>query len=140
MKETKTIPPTPDKGERIEKAGISVPGEKKIEDMSNKLNIFMEKAEDIFRTMKQQITRLEEATQKPPSLSLEARPLPVTTTVFKVDEKLVGVESAQVFKLFKFTIPFKLLKATKNSIEDLSRDGRFKYFPSRRGLEIRILA
>ena len=121
MKETKTIQPTIDKGERVEKAAITVPGEKKIEDMSNKLSVFMEKAEEIFRTMKQQISKLEEATQRPPVPSLEERPLPVTITIFKVDEKLLGVESAKVFKLFKVPNTFqeKYSKQQKIRLKDL---------------------
>jgi hypothetical protein len=121
MKETKTIQPAYGKGEGIEKAWISVPGEKKIEDMSNKLSVFMEKAEDIFRTMKQQISKLEEVTQRPPVPSLEARPLPVTITIFKVDEKLLGVESTKVFKLFKVPNTFqeKYSKQQKIRLKDL---------------------
>jgi len=121
MKETKTIQPTFGKEEGIEKAGISVPGEKKIEDMSNKLSVFMEKAEDIFKTLKQQISKLEEATQRPPDPSLEARPLPVTITIFKIDEKLLGVESAKVFKLFKVPNTFqeKYSKQQKIRLRDL---------------------
>ncbi len=121
MKEAKTIQPAFGKGEGIEKAGISVPGEKKIEDMSNKLSVFMEKAEDIFKTMKQQISKLEETTQRPPVSFLEARPLPVTITIFKVDEKLLGVESAKVFKLFKVPNTFqeKYSKQQKIRLKDL---------------------
>ena len=121
MKETQTIQPVFGKGEGIEKAGISVPGERKIEDMSNKLSVFMEKAEDIFRTLKQQIFKLEEATQRPPGPSLEARPLPVTITIFKIDEKLLGVESAKVFKLFKVPNTFqeKYSKQQKIRLRDL---------------------
>jgi hypothetical protein len=121
MKEAETIQPTSGKGEGIEKARISVPGEKKIEDMSNKLSVFMEKAEDIFRTMNQQISKLEEATQRPLSSSLEARPLPVTITIFKIDEKLLGVESAKVFKLFKVPNTFqeKYSKQQKIRLRDL---------------------
>ena len=107
MKESKIIPPSFDKGEGIEKKEISIPGEKKIEDMSNKMNLFMEKVEEIFRTMKQQISRLEETTRKPPVPSMEARSLPVNITIFKVDEKLFGVESEKVFKLFKVPNTFQ---------------------------------
>jgi len=90
IKEAKSIQPPLGKGEGMDKARISVPGEKKIEDMSNKLSLFMEKAEDIFRTMKQQISRLEETTRRPPGTSLEARSRSITITIFKVDEKLLG--------------------------------------------------
>jgi hypothetical protein len=114
LKESKVIQSSPGKAEGIEKAELSIPGEKKIEDMSNKMNVFMASVEELFRTMKQQISRLEEATRKPSApptevrpkaLSAappsEARPKPLNVTIFRVDKKLLGVESETVFKLFK---------------------------------------
>jgi hypothetical protein len=105
--ESKIIQPSFSKGEGIEKTEVSIPGEKKIEDMSNKMNCFMEKVEETFRTMKQQISRLEETIRKPLAASLEAGSKPVNVTIFKVDEKLFGVESEKVFKLFKVPNTFQ---------------------------------
>ena len=105
--ESKIIQPSFSKGEGVEKTEVSIPGEKKIEDMSNKMSCFMEKVEEIFRTMKQQISRLEETIRKPPAASLEAGPKPVNVIIFKVDEKLFGVESEKVFKLFKVPNTFQ---------------------------------
>jgi hypothetical protein len=105
--ESKIIQPSFSKGEGVEKTEVSIPGEKKIEDMSNKMSCFMEKVEEIFRTMKQQISRLEETIRKPPAASLEAGSKPVNVMIFKVDEKLFGVESEKVFKLFKVPNTFQ---------------------------------
>ena len=117
IKESKIIPPSFVKREGIEKPGVSIPpekkieiisiSEKKIEDMSDKMNSFMEKVEKIFIEMRHQISKLEETTPKPPVPSAEARPKPVNVTIFKVDEKLFGVETEKVFKLFKFPLGFR---------------------------------
>jgi hypothetical protein len=101
LKESKVVQPSLGKREGIEKAEPSIPGEKKFEDMSNKMNLFMSNVEEIFRTMKQQISRLEETTRRPSPPPAEVRPKPLNVTIFRVDKKLFGVESEKVFKLFK---------------------------------------
>jgi chemotaxis protein histidine kinase CheA len=109
LKESKVAQPSLGKGEGIEKAGHPIPGEKKFEDISNKMNSFMANVEDIFRTMKQQISRLEETTRKAPAppAPVEVRPKPVNVTIFRLDKKLFGVESEKVFKLFKVPNTFQ---------------------------------
>ncbi len=107
MKDAKIVQSLLGKGEAIEKTQVSLPGEKKIEDMSNKMNLFMAKAEEIFGTMKQQISRLEETTRKPPAPSVEVRSKRVNVTIFRVDQKLFGVESEKVFKLFNVPSTFQ---------------------------------
>src|SRR4030042_1039494 len=117
IKESKIIPPSLVQKEGIEKPGVSIPpekkieiisiSEKKIEDMSDKMNSFMEQVEKIFIAMRQKISKLEEPTQKPPVPSAEDRPKPVNVTIFKVDEKLFGVETEKVFKLFKVPLSFR---------------------------------
>ena len=101
LKESKVAPSSLGKAEGIDKAELPPAGEKKIEDMSNKMNLFMANVEEIFRTMKQQITRLEGATQKPSAPPSEVRPKPLNVTIFRVAKRLFGVESEKVFKLFK---------------------------------------
>jgi len=111
IRDTKIAPPSFAKGEKMEKAGAFIPAEKKtestsiaakkIEDMSNKMNLFMERVENIFAGMKQQISKLEGTTPKTPVPSEEAKPKTVSVTIIKVDEKLFGVETNKVFKLFK---------------------------------------
>ncbi len=107
LQETKIIPSPLSKGEGMEKKEVSTPGEKKIEDLSNRMNRFMEKVEELFRTMNQQICGFEERTRNPPAAFREAGSKPVNVTIFKVDEKLFGVESEKVFKLFKVPRTFQ---------------------------------
>ena len=101
MKETPLAQPPFGKEERIEKTEAFLSIERKIQDLSNKMNLFMEKVEQIFRAVGQQIASLEETTQRPPAPLREARPSPLGVTIFKINEKLFGVESERVFKLFK---------------------------------------
>lgn len=101
MKETPLAQPPFGKEERIEKTEAFLSIEKKIQDLSNKMNLFMEKVEQIFRAVGQQIASLEETTQRPPAPLREASPSPLGVTIFKINEKLFGVESERVFKLFK---------------------------------------
>ena len=124
LKESKIVQPSLGKGEGIEKADHSIPGEKKIEDMSNKMNLFMANVEDIFKTMKQQISRLEETTRKPPPPPIEVRPKPVNVTIFRIDKNLFGVESEKVFKLFK--VPMTFQKRYSNQEKIRMRDFEIK--------------
>ena len=116
LKDPKVFHPSPGKAKGVEEAEIPAPrekkiedipvGGKKIEDMSIKMNLFMEKAEEIFRTMKQQIAKIEETARKAPAPSMEPISKPISVTIFKVDKKLFGVESEKVFKLFKVPATF----------------------------------
>jgi hypothetical protein len=124
LKESKVVQPSLGKREGIEKAEPSIPGEKKFEDMSNKMNLFMSNVEEIFRTMKQQISRLEETTRRPSPPPAEVRPKPLNVTIFRVDKKLFGVESEKVFKLFK--APNTLQKRYSNQEKIRLRDFEIK--------------
>jgi chemotaxis signal transduction protein len=117
IRDTKILPPSFIKGDRPEKAGGSVSAEKrtepvsvaekKIEDISNKMNLFMEKVENIFAVMKQQISKLEETAPSPPAPPEEAKPKTVNVTIFKINEKLFAVETEKVLKLFKLPLNFQ---------------------------------
>jgi hypothetical protein len=131
LKDPKVFHPSPGKAKGVEEAEIPAPrekkiedipvGGKKIEDMSIKINLFMEKAEEIFRTMKQQIAKIEETTRKAPAPSMEPISKPISVTIFKVDKKLFGVESEKVFKLFKVPTTFleKFASQQKIRLRDL---------------------
>jgi len=149
LKESKIAQPSLGKGDRIEKAEHPVPGEKRIEDMSNKMNSFMVNVEEIFRTMKQQISRLEETIRKPPAppAPVDVRPKPVSVTIFRLDKKLLGVESEKVFKLYK--VPNTFQKRYSNQEKIRFRDFELKMINLKKILaipggepkgEIRILA
>jgi chemotaxis signal transduction protein len=85
------------------------------------MNLFMEKVEQIFRTVGQQIARLEEATQRPPAPMREGSAPAMGVTIFKINEKLFGVESERVFKLFKVpdSFPQKYANHQKIRLRDL---------------------
>ncbi len=100
MKDTKTSHPLSKEGE-VQAPGLSVSGEKKIGEMSETVHLFMKRVEEIFGTIQQQIVKLEESSRKLPAISVEARSPSFNVTIFKIDERLFGVESEKVFKLFK---------------------------------------
>lgn len=145
IRDTKTVPPSFNKEERIEKAAgppISAEKkvesfsitEKKIEDISNKMNLFMEKVENIFTVMKQQISKLEETAPKSLAPSEEAKPQAVSVTIFKIDEKLFGVETEKVIKLFKVPLNFQQKYSDQSKIR--LRDLEVRIVDLRRALTI----
>jgi chemotaxis signal transduction protein len=121
MKEAPLVPPSLGKETRVEQTEALLSGEKKIQDLSNRMNVFMEKVEQIFGTVGQQIARLEEAMQRPPAPLGEGRVTPMGVTIFKINEKLFGVESERVFKLFKVpdSFPQKYANHQKIRLRDL---------------------
>lgn len=106
MKEVEIVQPPSGKAEGVRRAEFSISGERKIEDMSNRMNAFMEKVEELFRTMRQQMTKIEETAQRHPPPSTQARSKPVDVTIFKVDKNLFGVESEKVLKVFRVPTTF----------------------------------
>jgi chemotaxis signal transduction protein len=115
-KDAKIVVPSPGRGVGIERSESPIPrekstvdmstGEKKIEDVAIKMNLFMEKAEEIFRTMRQQAAKIEEMTRKAPAPSAEPKSEPVSVTILRVDKRLFGVEGEKIFKLFKVPTTF----------------------------------
>jgi hypothetical protein len=100
--DTPIRPPSPPAGEEITKPEIPMGGWNKIEEMLNKINLlFSEKMEDILKKIEQQLSSLEQMTRKSLERLLETKHPPLDITVFKMDERLFGVESDKVFKLFK---------------------------------------
>jgi chemotaxis signal transduction protein len=134
LKEPKAVQPSRGKGEAIEKAEHPILGEKKMEDVSNKMNLFMANVEEMFRTMKQQISRLEETTRKPAAPPVEFKPKTLNVTVFRVDKKLFGVETEKVFKLFK--VPNTLQKKYSNQDKIQFKDFELKMINLKKTLAI----
>ncbi len=100
MKNTKISPASSKEGE-VQASWVSIPLENKLAEMSNTVHLFMKRVEEIFGTIQQQIVKIEEMGRKVPPPSVEARPPAINVTIFKIDERLFGVESEKVFKLFK---------------------------------------
>jgi chemotaxis signal transduction protein len=105
-----------------------------MEDVSNKMNLFMANVEEMFRTMKQQISRLEETTRKPAAPPVEFKPKTLNVTVFRVDKKLFGVETEKVFKLFK--VPNTLQKKYSNQDKIQFKDFELKMINLKKTLAI----
>ncbi|MGZ3534564.1 MAG: chemotaxis protein CheW [Thermodesulfobacteriota bacterium] len=90
--------------------GLSIAGEKQIGEMTKGVHSFMKRVEEIFGTIQQQIVQLEETSRKLSAPSVETRSpaIPaINVTIFKIDERLFGVESERVFKLFKVPKTFE---------------------------------
>lgn len=84
-------PPLPLREER-ETAMPQVAG-KEIEAILSRMNLFSERLEEVFKKMDRILSRLGPAG--------DTRSHPIHVTVFKVGERLFGVGSDKVFKLFK---------------------------------------
>ncbi len=106
MKDTK-ISQVLSKEGQVQASGLSITGENKIAEMSKTIHLFMSRVEEIFGAIQQQMAKLEEMSRKLPPPSVEARPPAINVTIFKIDERLFGVESEKVFKLFKLPKAFE---------------------------------
>jgi hypothetical protein len=78
-----------------------------IQEMSNKMNSFLERTEGILQRMNTRLSSLEQEARKSAERDPhKIEPLLVNITVFKVDERLFGVESEKVCRLFKVPSSF----------------------------------
>jgi len=101
LKETRAQQTSLGVSEERDKTEILKMWEKQIEGILNKMNLFFEKMDGILNQFDQHLSRLGQMTRMSPEKLVEKRPLPVEITIFKIEEKLFGVESHKVFKLFK---------------------------------------
>jgi hypothetical protein len=93
-----------------------------IQEMSKKMNSFLERTEGILQRMNTRLSSLEQETRKSSEQDLhEIKPLLVNITVFKVDERLFAVESEKVCRLFKVPSSFhnKVTGQEKIRLKDL---------------------
>ena len=101
LKETKPERPTPGLREESERAGALIKMESQIGEISQKMNVFMEKMEQLTKKMDLFLSRRGEAPSQPQEPLRAVRHVPMNVTVFKVEERLLGVESDKIHKLFK---------------------------------------
>ena len=87
--------------EEPERAELFAKREKQVQEMLSKMDLFLEKGEEIFRNIDQFMSRVEQRMEGPSEQLVKARILPMNITVLKVEERLFGVESDKVLKLFK---------------------------------------
>ncbi len=101
LKETKPERPTPNLREEIERAGIIIRIEGQIGEISKKMNGFMEKMEQLTKKIDLFLSKKEQVPSQPQEPLPAIRRVPMSVTVFKVEERLFGVESDKIYKLFK---------------------------------------
>jgi len=113
LKDVKIQPPSFSFNKRME---IPAKGEKQIEEMLNKINFFSEKIDGAIKEMDQHLSKFSRMIPKPSEPSEKKDPLAINITIFKVGEKLFGVESDKIFKLFKVPNTFHHRYSNPNKI------------------------
>jgi hypothetical protein len=107
MKESPITPPPPVQSEEADRTELPIAVGKNIEETMIKLNLFSEKMDQITQKIEPYFSKIEQLALKLSEITMEAGPLPVSITVFKVDDRLFGVESEKIFKLFKVPNTFQ---------------------------------
>jgi len=107
MIDTPLPPPSLVLNEEKEKVEIPIAEGKRIEETLSKMNLFSEKMEEFLKKIEPFLSKIEQLDLKFSETLVEAKSLPVNITIFKVDERLFGVESEKVFKLFKVPNTFQ---------------------------------
>lgn len=99
----------PSLGVSVERDKTEIPKmwEKQIEEILNKMNLFFEKMDEILKKFDQHLSNLRQIGKTSPEELVEKRPPYVDITIFKIDEKLFGIESHKVLKLFKVPNTFQ---------------------------------
>jgi hypothetical protein len=98
---TKAKKPSFNVNEEREKAEIPKTWKDPMEGILKKMNLFSEKMDQIFDRIDQNLLRIGQIAQTLPG-DLEEKTSPsIEITIFVIDEKLIGVESHKIFKLFK---------------------------------------
>jgi len=106
-------------GKRVEE-GV-VPERNKMEEILNKMNIFSGKMDEILKKIDQHVLTHEKWTERHGERFVEVKPATVNVTIFRVNERLFGIESDKIFKIFKIPSAFyeKFLTQTKIRLKDL---------------------
>jgi hypothetical protein len=109
-----------------EKDKVEVPKiwKDQIEGILKKMSLFSERMDEIINKIDQQLLKVGQATKIFPEELMEERPLPVDITIFIIYEKLLGIESHKIFKLFK--IPDALLSKYLSQQKILLKDFEVK--------------
>jgi len=101
LKETKPEGPASSFREEIERAGIIIKMESQLGEISQKMNLFLEKMEHLTQKMGLFLSEKGQVPSQPREPLPAIRYVPITVIVFKVEERLFGVESDKIYKLFK---------------------------------------
>ena len=87
------------------KAGASLMRPEQMEKIIQRMESFSERLDKMIEKMNQHLSAHERPIETPAVRPGNGRPLKMKVTVFKTGEKLFGVESDKVFKLFKVPSP-----------------------------------
>jgi hypothetical protein len=120
LKEAKPEPVTSILRGEAERTEIITKREKQIEGILSKMNLFLERTEAISRKVDQQMSRLEQAVNRLSEQPVKTRSVPINVTVLRVGERLFGIESDRIYKLFK--VPSALYNKYSNQEEVRFKD------------------
>jgi len=101
LKEAKPEQAAANLREEIERAGILIKMENQIGELSKRMNLFLEKMEELYQKMHLFLLKVDRGSTQPLEPPTAIRSVPINITVFKVEERLLGVESDKIYKLFK---------------------------------------
>ncbi len=101
LKETRVKQPSSGAVEERDKAEMPKMWEQQIEGLLNKMKLFSEKLDEILKKFEDDLSRFGEKTRTSPEEFVERKLLSFDITIFKIGDKLFGIESQKVFKLFK---------------------------------------
>jgi len=88
-----------------EKAGASLMKLERMEKITRRMESFSERLDEMIEKMNQHLSAHEGPIETPAVRPGNGSPLKIKVTIFKMGEKLFGVESDKVFKLFKISSP-----------------------------------
>jgi hypothetical protein len=104
LKETKPDRSAPSPREETERAGILIKMGNQIGEVSKKMNLFSEKMGELYQKMDVLLLKVDQGSTQPPEPSTAIRSIPINITILKVEERLLGVESGKIYKLFKVPV------------------------------------
>jgi hypothetical protein len=101
LKEAKPERPAANLREEVERGGILTKIENQIGELSKRMNLFLEKMEELYQKMDLFLLKVDRGSTQPAEPPTAIRLVPINITVFKVEERFLGVESDKIYKLFK---------------------------------------
>jgi hypothetical protein len=101
LREAKPERPAPGLKEEIEKSGIFVKIESQIQELSKKMNSFTEKMGEFYQKVDRLLLMADQGSAQPVEQPITIRSVPMNVTIFKVEDRLLGVDNEKIYKLFK---------------------------------------
>ncbi len=81
--------------------------EERADEILEKMALFSKKLDEILKRFEYDLSRFGEMSRRVPEKVFERKLLPLEITIFKIDDKLFGIESQKVFKLFKLPSAYR---------------------------------